>query len=96
MNHRRHFIKVILNGFAGLGLIFSLLAAGIRMVWAKAKKNPAQRNPGGRYEKSERFPIAEILSDKVFLAYSLNDSIFPKRTDFPYGWWRKTIMVVIG
>ena len=39
MNNRRHFIKLILGGFAGLGLIFSPLAAGIRLVWAKAKKN---------------------------------------------------------
>jgi sulfoxide reductase catalytic subunit YedY len=34
--------------------------------------------PDGRYEKSERFPIADILSDKVFLAYSVNDSVLPK------------------
>jgi len=38
MNHRRHFIKLILGGFAGLGLIFSPLAAWIQPVWAKAKK----------------------------------------------------------
>ena len=38
MNHRRHFIKRILGGFVGLGLIFSPLAAWIRPVWAKAKK----------------------------------------------------------
>ena len=38
MNNRRHFIKLILGGFAGLRLIFSPLVAGIRLVWAKAKK----------------------------------------------------------
>jgi sulfoxide reductase catalytic subunit YedY len=38
MNHRRYFIKWILSGFAGLGFLFSPLAAGIRLVWAKAKK----------------------------------------------------------
>jgi sulfoxide reductase catalytic subunit YedY len=39
--------------------------------------------PDGRYEKSERFPIADILSDKVFLAYSVNDSVLPKKHGFP-------------
>ena len=39
--------------------------------------------PNGRYEKTERFPIKDILSDKVFLAYSANDSILPKKHGFP-------------
>jgi sulfoxide reductase catalytic subunit YedY len=39
--------------------------------------------PNGRYEKTERFPIEDILSDKVFLAYSVNDSILPKKHGFP-------------
>ena len=38
MNYRRHFIKLIIGGFTGLGIIFSPLAAGIRLVWAAAKK----------------------------------------------------------
>jgi DMSO/TMAO reductase YedYZ molybdopterin-dependent catalytic subunit len=38
MNYRRHFIKLIIGGFTGLGLIFSPLAAWIRPVWAAAKK----------------------------------------------------------
>jgi len=39
--------------------------------------------PDGTYEKSERFSIADILSDKVFLAYSVNDSVLPKKHGFP-------------
>jgi sulfoxide reductase catalytic subunit YedY len=39
--------------------------------------------PDGTYEKSERFPIEDILSDKVFLAYSVNDSVLPKKHGFP-------------
>jgi DMSO/TMAO reductase YedYZ molybdopterin-dependent catalytic subunit len=39
--------------------------------------------PGGTYEKSERFPIADILSDKVFLAYSVNGRVLPKKHGFP-------------
>jgi sulfoxide reductase catalytic subunit YedY len=38
MNYRRHFIKLILSGFAALGLMFSPLADAIRVVWARAKK----------------------------------------------------------
>ena len=39
--------------------------------------------PNGRYEKTEGFPIEDILSDKVFLAYSANGSILPKKHGFP-------------
>ena len=193
MNHRRHFIKLIMGGFTGLGLIFSPLAAGIRLVWAAAKniilpkgtrmetligKNPGDLNtqnldptpleefetmglddhrvdlntwrleikgrvqrpvkltysqineippvrrdvllicpgvfayharwegisvakllemarinpdathvsfsgPEGTYEKSERFPLEDILSGKVFLAYRVNDRVLPKKHGFP-------------
>ena len=38
MEKRRQFIKLMLGFFAGLGLLFSPLAAGIRWVWAKAQK----------------------------------------------------------
>ncbi len=193
MNKRRQFIKLILGFFAGLGLLFSPLAAGIRWVWAKAKKiilpkgtrvntlvnkNPAHldtRNldltpleefetmglddhqvdlnkwqleigglvqrpvklsysqliempsvkrdvllicpgffvyharwegvsvakllekaqsssevthvsfsgPEGRNEKTERFPIEDIRSDKVFLAYNVNNNALPEKHGFP-------------
>jgi sulfoxide reductase catalytic subunit YedY len=39
--------------------------------------------PDGTYEKTERFPIEDILSDKVFLAYSVNDNVLPKKHGFP-------------
>jgi sulfoxide reductase catalytic subunit YedY len=39
--------------------------------------------PDGTYEKTERFPIEDIFSDKVFLAYSVNDSKLPKKHGFP-------------
>ena len=39
--------------------------------------------PNGRYEKTDRFPIEDILSDKVFLAYSVNGSVLPKKHGFP-------------
>jgi sulfoxide reductase catalytic subunit YedY len=39
--------------------------------------------PDGTYEKTERFPIEDIFSDKVFLAYSVNDSVLPKKHGFP-------------
>jgi sulfoxide reductase catalytic subunit YedY len=39
--------------------------------------------PDGTGEKSKRFPLADILSDKVFLAYSVNDSVLPKKHGFP-------------
>jgi DMSO/TMAO reductase YedYZ molybdopterin-dependent catalytic subunit len=39
--------------------------------------------PEGTNEKTEKFPIEDILSDKVFLAYSVNDRILPKKHGFP-------------
>ena len=39
--------------------------------------------PKESYEKTERFPIADILSDKIFLAYGANGSVLPKKHGFP-------------
>jgi DMSO/TMAO reductase YedYZ molybdopterin-dependent catalytic subunit len=193
MKKRRQFIKLMLGIFAGMGVLFSPLAAGCRMVWAKAKKiilpkgtrvenligkNPAnldtknldltpleafrtmgqknyhvnlkkwrleidgqvqpslkltydqitqlpsiERNvllicpgvfayharwkgisvvkllemaqigtgvthvsfsgPEGTNEKTSRFPIEDIHSDKIFLAYNVNDKTLPEKHGFP-------------
>ena len=34
-------------------------------------------------EKIEEFPIEDVLSDRVFLAYGVNDQILPKKHCFP-------------
>ena len=34
-------------------------------------------------EKIEEFPIEDVLSDRVFLAYGVNDQILPKKHGFP-------------
>lgn len=39
--------------------------------------------PQGPYEKVERFPIADIRSDKVFLAYAVNGQKLPRKHGFP-------------
>lgn len=39
--------------------------------------------PEGRYEKVEQFPIKDVLSNKVFLAYSVNGKNLPVRNGFP-------------
>jgi sulfoxide reductase catalytic subunit YedY len=41
------------------------------------------RGPPGRYEKTERFPIAAINADKVFLAYQVNGQTLPRKHGFP-------------
>jgi DMSO/TMAO reductase YedYZ molybdopterin-dependent catalytic subunit len=41
------------------------------------------RGPEGTYEKTERFPMTDILSDKVFLAYGVNGEKLPVRHGFP-------------
>jgi len=193
MKKRRQFIKETIGLLTGLGLFFSPLAAGVRLVWAKAKKivlpkdtrmetligkNPANLDtrhldltpsekfetmgldnhqvnlenwqleingrvkrsvklkyskltsmpsikknvllicpgffayhagwegisvakllqlaqvnsdathvtfsgPDGTNEKSEQFPLEDILTDKVFLAYRVNDKVLPRKHGFP-------------
>ena len=39
--------------------------------------------PQGSYEKVEKFPIADIRSDKVFLAYQVNGQRLPQKHGFP-------------
>jgi DMSO/TMAO reductase YedYZ molybdopterin-dependent catalytic subunit len=39
--------------------------------------------PEGTYEKDEQFPIADIRSDKVFLAYEVNGETLPQKHGFP-------------
>ena len=39
--------------------------------------------PQGPYEKVERFPISDIRSDKVFLAYQVNGEKLPQQHGFP-------------
>jgi sulfoxide reductase catalytic subunit YedY len=41
------------------------------------------RGPPGRYAKTERFPIAEVAADKIFLAYQVNGQILPRKHGFP-------------
>jgi sulfoxide reductase catalytic subunit YedY len=193
MKKRRQFIKMVLGLFAGMGFLLNPIAAGCRLVWAKAKKivlpkgtrvetltgkNPANldtknldltpleafqtmgqknyhvnlskwrleidgqvqqplkltydqikqmpsiernvllicpgvfayhahwkgisvvkllemakmitgvthvvfRGPEGTYEKTSRFPIQDIHSTKVFLAYNVNDKTLPVKHGFP-------------
>jgi DMSO/TMAO reductase YedYZ molybdopterin-dependent catalytic subunit len=39
--------------------------------------------PEGPYTKTERFPLKDILSDKVFLAYQVNGMELPQKHGFP-------------
>jgi sulfoxide reductase catalytic subunit YedY len=39
--------------------------------------------PKGPYEKTDRFPIGDIRSDKVFLAYTVNGERLPQKHGFP-------------
>jgi DMSO/TMAO reductase YedYZ molybdopterin-dependent catalytic subunit len=39
--------------------------------------------PPANYKKVERFPIADILADKVFLAYRVNGEDLPQKHGFP-------------
>lgn len=39
--------------------------------------------PAGDYQNSQRYPVQEVHSDKVFLAYEVNGKPLPRRHGFP-------------
>jgi sulfoxide reductase catalytic subunit YedY len=41
------------------------------------------RGPPGRYQKTQRFPIAEVAANKIFLAYRVNGQALPRKHGFP-------------
>lgn len=41
------------------------------------------RGPSGPSENLQRFPIAHVLADKVFLSYKVNGEVLPKKHGFP-------------
>ena len=41
------------------------------------------RGPEGRYAKVERFPIEEVVSNQVFLAYQVNGQVLPQKHGYP-------------
>ena len=41
------------------------------------------RGPAGRYAKTERFPIEELHSAKIFLAYGVNGKTLPVKHGYP-------------
>lgn len=56
----------------------------LKMVRAeKGVTHVTVRGPRGASEKVERFPIQDILSNKVFLAYGVNGQFLPQRHGFP-------------
>jgi DMSO/TMAO reductase YedYZ molybdopterin-dependent catalytic subunit len=43
----------------------------------------AVKGPGGSYQKIEKFPLSEIETDQVFLAYGVNGQDLPQKHGFP-------------
>jgi DMSO/TMAO reductase YedYZ molybdopterin-dependent catalytic subunit len=60
----------------------------IRTLLEKAGAKPGVKymtisGPEGDYSKPERFPLEEIRSDQVFLAYQVNGEDLPQKNGFP-------------
>lgn len=62
------------------------------------------RGPAGSYQRTERYPIADVVSNKVFLAYEVNGERLPNKHGFPlrivaegyYGYdWLKYVHSVV-
>jgi sulfoxide reductase catalytic subunit YedY len=41
------------------------------------------RGPDGKYENTQRYPLEDVFSNKVFLAYEVNGSPLPQKHGFP-------------
>ena len=41
------------------------------------------RGPDSGYEKVDRFPLKDIASNKVFLAFEINGQVLPQKHGFP-------------
>ena len=41
------------------------------------------RGPDGKYENTQRYPLEDVLSNKVFLAYEVNGRPLPQKHGFP-------------
>jgi DMSO/TMAO reductase YedYZ molybdopterin-dependent catalytic subunit len=67
------------GSWKGLSMKALFERAGI----AKDVRHVSFRGPKATYEKVETFPIEDVLTDKVFLAYGVNGEPLPKRHGFP-------------
>ena len=61
----------------------SMLALLHKALMAKDVTHVTFAGPKGSNEKVERFPIEDILSNKVYLAYGVNGEALPKKHGFP-------------
>jgi DMSO/TMAO reductase YedYZ molybdopterin-dependent catalytic subunit len=51
--------------------------------WREDTTHLTFRGPKSRYESLQRYPIADIVSDRVFLAYQVNGQPLPEKHGFP-------------
>ena len=60
------------------------LGALLKLAQAEVKvTHVTVRGPDGKYENTQRYPLEDVLSDKVFLAYEVNGKPLPQRHGFP-------------
>ena len=67
------------GSWKGISLMTALSLAGMKA----DTTHIIASGPQDRYEKTDKFPIADIRSDKVFLAYQVNGERLPQKHGFP-------------
>jgi sulfoxide reductase catalytic subunit YedY len=67
------------GSWKGISLMTALNLAGLK----GDTTHIIASGPQDRYEKADKFPIADIRSDKVFLAYQVNGERLPQKHGFP-------------
>jgi sulfoxide reductase catalytic subunit YedY len=79
-------VLMICPGFFANHGTWKGLSLGVLLKQAQADDGVTHvtvRGPDGKYENSQRYPIEDILSNKVFLAYEVNGKPLPQRHGFP-------------
>jgi sulfoxide reductase catalytic subunit YedY len=79
-------VLMICPGFFANQGIWKGLSLGALLKAAQAEEGVTHvtvRGPDGKYENTQRYPLQDILSNKVFLAYQVNGKALPQKHGFP-------------
>lgn len=79
-------VLLICRGFFAYNGLWKGFSISKLLSAAKLKPNVTHvkfSGPKGIRRKTKKFPIAEVMADKIFIAYNVNGQILPERHGFP-------------
>ncbi|MFZ5867650.1 MAG: molybdopterin-dependent oxidoreductase [Thermodesulfobacteriota bacterium] len=79
-------VLLICPGFCANHGVWKGISAKELLARAQVKQGASHisfQGPSGTYAKTLRVPVADVLSDRVFLAYAVNGADLPRKHGFP-------------